>query len=127
MLFYRTYTVARSLIQFNIKWNVRCSYNSKIDATAQLLHSQRLLFRPFKVYTVHSDVVHILQLCCYYCYHFILFCLSLYRSGNSSICIDSYGALCVGDRVREKAEKPNRHMRYDDVSEQKHIFLINVH
>lgn len=81
----------------------------KIDAA----NTQRLLFRPFKVYSVfsvHSDVVvHILQLCCYYCYYFILFSLSLYRSGNSSICIDSVCSCIMC--IREREEKPAHAIR----------------
>lgn len=117
MLFYRTHS--HPFIQYQVNFSLFV-HISKIDAT-----HNRLLFRPFKVYSVQCSVctlmlyTHILQVC-YYCYYFILLCLSVYRSGNSSICIDS---VCSCSYILERErERRNRHMRYDEANQQKHIF-----
>lgn len=62
MLFYRTHAHTHTrLLAHSVEYQVKCSYNSKIDATAAAVHTAIVVQTVFKVY--------ILQLwcCCYYC------------------------------------------------------------
>lgn len=119
-----TYSLTHS-VQYQVKFSLFIQFeNRRYCHTHNDCCSDRSKCTSYTTiqYSVHSDVIYILQQ-----NYFILFCLSLYRSGNSCLCMYTFILQsCVGER-ESQSESRNRHMRYDDVSEQKHIPLINVH
>lgn len=131
-----TVTVTISFIQFNIKWNFRCSYNSKIDATHSDCCSDRskctLHNRLYSTVCTHWCYTHILQLCVL----LLLFCsaypciafrpIQTFWYKTAILC----AIMCSAVLQEKERERRNRHMRYNDndVSEHKNkLLLINVH